>query len=928
MNFKRPFRLAIWVISVCVLLCLTGCSYRAGNQASLDQTENVRLAATDPANFGKPVRIQGVVTYYDPDWHLLFLQDSTGGIFVNLKEGIPGIDVGRLIEVTGKLAPSNVGIEDAVFNVLGSAPMPAPQPTPDFSVGNSPRLSQWVEVRGIIHSAFFEDGRLTLIIVNGEHRTKVRVLHRQHLSPIYLLGVSVDVTGVSAAATLEDGEQGLQVFATSSENVKIDPVRKLTNSFSTPLQPFSAVQERRNPGALVHLAGVVTEQRPGRMLTLSDGAIKIQALLADDFQLAPGDSVELLGFISQSPDYQIEDATVRIVAPRMPLKDSEIKGTLKTLGELKSLTVEAAAKQIPVDVRGTVTFVDPSSSLFFVQDATAAAYVDIHNTNVETHAGDFVRIQGVSAPGDYSPVITRPTITFIRHGANPKPLELSLQSLASGNSDGSWVQITGVVHSVQLQTQHSFKLAIDGNTFSVQFPVSADTTALRDRLLDAQVRVNAVCGTIFNEKRQLTGLKFLIPDAAQVQILEPAPSETDLKVRPIVTLLRFDPQNLSAHRVRIQGAVTLQEADNSFYIQDSSAAIYVVAEQKVQLRPGEKVEVSGFPVSDAEGPYLEDATVTSLGGVEEVVPVKLSSDALTTQLYDSQLVQMKGKLLERIVGSDQDTMILRAESVDLRVRLRGTNVSTGIRRGSLLEVTGVLQAEGHHGQRSFRIAMRSPSDVRVVSAASWWTPEHSVRVLALVVIATLIVLLWVAFSAYRVRLHQARHDPLTGLQNRGASLEYLERQLARAMREGSSIGVILADVDYFKRINDTLGHQTGDAVLERIAILLSADLRPYDVVGRYGGEEFLIVVPGCGPAMAKDIAERIRIRIMHEEFRNILPEENLPVTCSFGIAVPEGNSWSVDAILDYADRALYTAKNSGRNAIVLASIPSIHEPAR
>jgi diguanylate cyclase (GGDEF)-like protein len=197
------------------------------------------------------------------------------------------------------------------------------------------------------------------------------------------------------------------------------------------------------------------------------------------------------------------------------------------------------------------------------------------------------------------------------------------------------------------------------------------------------------------------------------------------------------------------------------------------------------------------------------------------------------------------------------------------------------------------------------------------------RAMALAIIAILIVLLWVSFSAYRVRLHQARHDPLTGLQNRGAALEYLERQLARATREGSSIGVILADVDYFKRINDTLGHQTGDAVLEKISVLLCADLRPYDVVGRYGGEEFLIIVPGCGPAMAKDIAERIRIRIMQEEFLHVLPAQNLPVTCSFGIAVPSGESWSVDAILDYADRALYTAKNSGRNATVLATIPSV-----
>lgn len=910
-------------LSLCGLVLLAGCNYWKGNQKTLDQAEAIHQAASDPGNIGKAVRIKGVVTYYDPDWHLLFLQDSSGGIFINLKEDVPGMNVGRLVEVEGKLAPSNTGIEDPIFQILGSAPLPAPQALAELSSAEHSRLSQWVEVQGTVRSAFFEDGRLTLNVVDGAHRTKIRILNRKHTGPIMLVGAKVRIAGVSAAAADDAGTTGIQVFVTSLDDVKLDAGQKLTNPFATSPQPFSIALERHHPGELVHLAGVVAEQKPGGLLVLGDGTPKVRALLADDFQLAAGDSVELLGFISSSPDYQIEDATVRIVAPRMTLNNSSLKGTLRTLGDLKSLTVEAAAKQIPVDVRGTVTFVDPSSSLFFVQDATAAAYVDIHNMNVETHVGDFVRIQGFSAPGDYAPIITRPTISFIKRAAYPKPLTLSLQSLAAGNSDSSWVQITGVVHSVQLQPKHSFKLSIGGNTFTVQFPAAADISVLQDKLLDAEVRVSAVCGTIFNEKRQLIGLKFLTPDAAHVQILEPAPSESELKFRPIVTLLRFDPQNLSTHRVRIRGTVTLQEQGQAFYVQDSSGAIYVMAGQKIQLHAGEAVEVSGFPVSDAEGPYLGDATVVDLNKASFVAPVKLSPEVLTTELYDSQLVQVQGKLLERITGSEQDTMILHADSLDLRVRLRDSKVSTGIRRGSLLEVTGVLQAEGHRGQRSFRILMRSPSDVRVVDAASWWTPEHMARAMALAIIAILIVLLWVSFSAYRVRLHQARHDPLTGLQNRGAALEYLERQLARATREGSSIGVILADVDYFKRINDTLGHQTGDAVLEKISVLLCADLRPYDVVGRYGGEEFLIIVPGCGPAMAKDIAERIRIRIMQEEFLHVLPAQNLPVTCSFGIAVPSGDSWSVDAILDYADRALYTAKNSGRNATVLATIPSV-----
>ncbi len=141
------------------------------------------------------------------------------------------------------------------------------------------------------------------------------------------------------------------------------------------------------------------------------------------------------------------------------------------------------------------------------------------------------------------------------------------------------------------------------------------------------------------------------------------------------------------------------------------------------------------------------------------------------------------------------------------------------------------------------------------------------------------------------------------------------------MREGSSIGIILADVDHFKRINDTFGHQAGDVVLGKIAVLLSADLRPYDLVGRYGGEEFLIIVPACDMRTAKEISERIRTKIMEERFFPTIPADFLPITCSFGLAVANGTSWDVDSILDSADRALYAAKNSGRNRVVVANSP-------
>jgi diguanylate cyclase (GGDEF)-like protein len=154
-------------------------------------------------------------------------------------------------------------------------------------------------------------------------------------------------------------------------------------------------------------------------------------------------------------------------------------------------------------------------------------------------------------------------------------------------------------------------------------------------------------------------------------------------------------------------------------------------------------------------------------------------------------------------------------------------------------------------------------------------------------------------------------------------MDSLERQMVRAMRERSSLGVILADVDHFKKVNDTYGHQTGDAVLKRVAEIMSATVRPYDIVGRFGGEEFLIVISNCDVATANEISERIRVHVMEEHFATTLHAQTFHVTCSFGVAMANVAPWDLDATLAAADRALYDAKNSGRNRVFHAELTPV-----
>jgi diguanylate cyclase (GGDEF)-like protein len=159
---------------------------------------------------------------------------------------------------------------------------------------------------------------------------------------------------------------------------------------------------------------------------------------------------------------------------------------------------------------------------------------------------------------------------------------------------------------------------------------------------------------------------------------------------------------------------------------------------------------------------------------------------------------------------------------------------------------------------------------------------------------------------------EAMRDHLTGLWNRRMVLDQLGRELQRAKHEQRPLSVLVADLDRFKAINDTHGHGAGDAVLREAAARMQSAIRSYDFIGRYGGEEFLAILPGCDVAAAGDIAERIRSCVAAEPIAS--PTAALAVTVSIGLACA-GETDGAAALIAAADAALYRAKAQGRNRV-------------
>ncbi len=632
--------------------------------------------------------------------------------------------------------------------------------------------------------------------------------------------------------------------------------------------------------------------------------------------------------------------------------------TLTTARAAHQLSIPEARRGYPVHLRAVVTYYDPFISpvrpVLLVHDRTGGVYVSLlAKPEDPLRPGDLIEVTGQSGAGNFAPIVDSARARVIGEAPLPDHApRVSLTDMLSGAQDGQWVEVEGVVHEGRVWQNNVFlRVALlDGE---VQAMGVATPGMDYTQLVDATVRVRGNSSPIWNRQKQMTGAHILFPGLRALTVEEAAPVDPfGLPVERIGDLLRYSANTQLRHRVHIRGTLTLLWPGRMICVQDSTGSLCGQTQQRSLLAVGSNADVIGFPSVGEYTPKLTEA-IYKERSMEHTpaTPASITPEEAMRGWHDAELVAVEGKLVGHDWTAKEPTLLLASGNMLFSASIPRDFVPKGMKdleEGSLLRLTGICSlhsdgtgtttADGFPVVESFRILQRSMADVAVVRHPSWWNAEHTLRVLAGALAVTIAALGGVAFLRHRVKQQTltiraqlaetealkdaaeflATHDSLTGLRNRKAIFDCIHHEYDLACHTARPTGVMMLDLDHFKRINDTYGHGAGDEVLREAVRRTVEAVRSADMVGRYGGEEFLVVMPSCPSEEIAACAERIRAAICGSPIQ--AAGTGLTVTVSIGVVSAHFPAHSGESAIHAADLALYEAKRGGRNRVVVGKM--------
>ena len=484
------------------------------------------------------------------------------------------------------------------------------------------------------------------------------------------------------------------------------------------------------------------------------------------------------------------------LAHASPVTRSGSLPTLTTAQQVHSLTYQDSLRRYPVHLRREqVLYYNPVLGNLFLRDSTRGVYVDMRGQPAKSfQPGDILEITGVSGPGGYAPVVANATVRVVGKAPLPSPRLVSLDRLLTGAEDAEWVEAEGIVRSIEKSTgitKYANQAAAGGTTLLVTIATGAGRLDVivqhadgvdQDSLIDAKVRVRGVMGPRFNENRQLTGIHMFAQSLAQFHVIQRGPLDPfSLPVREIHTIMRYSPDIVPEHRIRVRAVVTANRDGQLLSVADSTHGLFIHTMAAQELKVGDLIDVIGFPAMGDYTPVLEDVIYRKIGTQTPPVPVALSPEQMFSGSADAQLIRIHGRLLKQSRSLQGGVLLISTGDRTFPAMLPSglpADSFSALREGSLLELTGTLQIEVFPNKtpKGAQLLLRSPEDVVIVQQAPFWTGTRMLAGFGILWLAVAAATTWIAMLRRRVR---AQNAALGKAEEEARAIS----DLARAMQE-------------------------------------------------------------------------------------------------------------------------------------------------
>ena len=433
--------------------------------------------------------------------------------------------------------------------------------------------------------------------------------------------------------------------------------------------------------------------------------------------------------------------------------------TLTNASAVLALSAQEASNNIPILVRGVVTAAEPTwNGRFFVQDASGGVFVE-SITNLQPVPGDVVQVSGVSHPGGYAPIITKPHWEKLGTAPLPAAKPISSETLMSGAKDSLRVEVEGIVRTAQVSgSRIGLEVASGGYRFRAYFP--STTNINPDSLIGAKILLRGTAAAAYNAPlRHFLSVTLFLPQADDFIIQEPAPANPfDEPPVPLKSIAQYRNDRPPGYRVHVKGVVTYQRKGESLFLQDATDGLQIKTKMTDAVVPGEVVEAVGFPAVENYLPVLQDSVFRKTGDARiNVEPKETTVAGLQRGLHHADLVVLRGRLLDRLIrgvnGANIETTLVLQDSNTIFAVEKETSepnaALTAIPIGSLVEASGIclLDSSDDGKIKSFRLLLPTSHDVRIIQKPGWLTPQHLLMSLVSVFVTLLAAIGWTIWVA-------------------------------------------------------------------------------------------------------------------------------------------------------------------------------------